>query len=76
MEGRGAPHCLWLHCNQDDNNETIATTMDAMLAAAAEQSMLPRAMFVFHLRMGMGKIHWREEGGPIINRIKDRVFFT
>ncbi len=25
--------------------------------------------------MGMGKIHWREEGDPIMNRIKDRDIF-
>jgi hypothetical protein len=40
-----------------------------MLAAAAEQSKLPRAMFVFYLHMGMGEIHWRDQGDPIINRI-------
>ncbi len=32
-------------------------------------------VFVFYLHMGMGKIHWREEGDPIINRIKDRDLF-
>ncbi len=32
-------------------------------------------VFVFFLHMGMGEIHWREEGYPIINRIKDRDFF-
>jgi hypothetical protein len=41
MEGRGAPHCLWLHCNQDNDNATIAMTTDAMSAAVAEQSKLP-----------------------------------
>jgi hypothetical protein len=48
---------------------------DAMLAAATEQSKLPRAMFVFYLHIGMGKIHWREEGDPIINRMKHRDIF-
>jgi hypothetical protein len=32
-------------------------------------------MFLLYLHMGMGKIHWREEGDPIINRIKDRDIF-
>ncbi len=32
-------------------------------------------VFVFYLHMGMGKIHWREEGDPIINRIKDKDIF-
>jgi hypothetical protein len=32
-------------------------------------------VFVFYLHMGMGKIHWREEGDPSINRIKDRDIF-
>ncbi len=32
-------------------------------------------VFVFYLHMGMGKIHLREEGDPIMNRIKDRVIF-
>ncbi len=41
----------------------------------AEQSKLPRAMFVLYLHMGMGKIHWREEEDPIINRMKDRDIF-
>jgi hypothetical protein len=50
-------------------------TRDAMLAEVAEQSKLPREMFVFYLHMGMGEIHWREEGDPIINRIKDRDIF-
>ena len=54
---------------------TIAMTTDAMLAVAAEQSKLPRAMFVFYLHMGMGKIHWREEVDPINDRITDREFF-
>jgi hypothetical protein len=48
---------------------------DAMSAAAAEQSKVPRATFVFYLHMGMGKIHWSEEGDLIINRIKDRDIF-
>ncbi len=26
-------------------------------------------LFVFYLHMGMGKINWREEGDPMINRI-------
>ena len=50
--------------------------MDAMSAAATDQSKLPRAMLVFNLHMGMGKIHWREEGDPIMYRIKDRAFFA
>ncbi len=29
-------------------------------------------VFVFYLHMGMGEINWREEGDPIINKIKDR----
>jgi hypothetical protein len=33
------------------------------------------SVFVFYLHMGMGEIHWREEGDPIINRIKDRDIF-
>ncbi len=45
---------------------------DAMLAMVAEQSKLPKVMFVIYLCMGMSKIHWREEGDPIINRIKDK----
>jgi hypothetical protein len=57
MEGGEAPHCLWLHCNQDDDNATIVTIMNAMLVAAMERSKLPRAIFVFNLHMGMGKIH-------------------
>jgi hypothetical protein len=34
-------------------------------------------VFVFYLHMGMGKIHWREEGDPIIDGIKDdrEIFF-
>jgi hypothetical protein len=71
MKGMGAPHCLWLHCNQDKDNATIATMMDAMLAAAAKQSKLPRVMFVLYLYMGMNEIHRREDGDPIINKIKD-----
>jgi hypothetical protein len=26
-------------------------------------------LFVFYLHMGMGGIHWREEGDPMLNRI-------
>jgi hypothetical protein len=44
----------------------IATLTDAMSAAAAEKSKLPRELFVFYFHMGMGEIHWREEGDPII----------
>ncbi len=29
-------------------------------------------VFVFYLHTGMSEIHWREEGDPIINRIKYR----
>jgi hypothetical protein len=32
-------------------------------------------VFVFYLHMGMGKIHWREEGDPIINSKKIEIFF-
>ncbi len=32
-------------------------------------------VFVFYLHMGMGKIHWREDGDPTINRIKYRDIF-
>jgi hypothetical protein len=53
----------------------IATTMDAMSVAAAEQSKLPRAMFLFNMRMDMGEINWREEGDPIMYRIKKRDIF-
>jgi hypothetical protein len=42
--------------------------MDTMSVAAVEQSKLPRAVFVFYLHMGMGKMHWREEEDPIINK--------
>jgi hypothetical protein len=49
--------------------------MDAMSAAATDQSKLPRAMFVFNLHMGMGEIHWREEGDPIMYRLKKRDIF-
>jgi hypothetical protein len=45
---RKAPHRRWLHCKQDNNNTTIARMTDAMLAAAAEQSKLPRVMFIFY----------------------------
>ncbi len=65
--GRGSPHCLWLHCAQYNDDATIATMTDVMLVPAVEQSKLPRAMFVFYLHMGMGEIHWREEGDPINN---------
>jgi hypothetical protein len=30
-------------------------------------------VFVFCLHMGMGEIHWREEGDSIINRIKRKT---
>ncbi len=33
------------------------------------------SVFVFYLHMGIAEIHWREEGDPIINRIKDRDIF-
>jgi len=32
-------------------------------------------VFVFYLHMGIAEVHWREEGDPIINRIKDRDIF-
>ncbi len=33
------------------------------------------SVFVFYLHMGMGEIHWKEEGDSTINRIKDRDSF-
>jgi hypothetical protein len=33
-------------------------------------------VFAFYLHMGMGEMHWREEGDPINDRKKDRDFFT
>ncbi len=33
-------------------------------------------LIVFYLHMGMGEIHWREEGDPMINRIcRIEIFF-
>jgi hypothetical protein len=33
-------------------------------------------LFVFYLHLGMGEIHWREDGDPMINRIcKIEIFF-
>jgi hypothetical protein len=75
MEGGGASYRLWRYCNQDNDNAAIATMMDAMSVAAAEQSKLPRAMFLLNMHMDMGKTHWREEGDPIMYRIKERDIF-
>ncbi len=36
ITGGGAHHHLWLNYNQDNDNATIATTMDVMLAAATD----------------------------------------
>ncbi len=65
-----AAYGLWLHCNQDNEDATIAHCNNDRCNVGGSSRTIQAAnvmMLAFNLHMSMGKIHWREEGDPIIN---------